>query len=525
MIALVPDTARWILEIGFVVYAAVVTVIVVLERRRPTATVALLFALIFVPLVGLFVYLVLARRLRRRLDSRKRRAVQPVDASREFLVADALPENAAPSTRGLIRLAQGTAAAPVRWATGVRLLSDPVATFDAMYDAIDHATQTVHVMFYIWRNDETGRAMVARLAARARAGVRVRVVLDHLGSFGLADAHFQPLLDAGGEVALFGRLRFPWRPWRSRMNFRNHRKLLVVDGERGFLGGVNIGDEYSGHTTHGVPVGAVWRDVMVEITGDAVFGLEAVFLEDWLAACGEVVDAQGNPVDALRGIDARRPVPRRMVTAGARERERRLRAHDPWGALGRRHGVVGKALVQIIPSGPDAPAGDAIATQVVAAASTASDRVWIVTPYFVPDEPLLMALRTAALRGVDVRIIVPTAVMNDSRLVAYAAASHYDELMDAGVRIFEYRAAMLHAKYAVFDTASLVGSANMDIRSFHLNYEIVAMFYDSAVTAAMVGRFSEDLTLSREITAAQRESIRWPRRVAEAVARVASPLL
>lgn len=521
IIALAPETARWILELGFLLYAAVVTIIVVLERRRPTATVALLFALIFVPLVGLFVYIVLARRLRQRRDSKARRVVKPLEASRDFLVADSVPTDATDATRGLIKLALGTAAAPLRWATAVRLLSDPKAMFDAMGDVIDRAQQTLHLLFYIWRDDETGRAMVMRLAARARAGVRVRVLLDHLGSFSVNEEYFRPLLDAGGELAWFGRLRFPWRPWRSSMNFRNHRKLLVADGEHGFIGGVNIGDEYAGRG----PGNAGWRDVMVEITGDAVFGLDAVFLDDWLAACGQVVDADGIRVDALRSIDARRPVPRRLVTPTAQERERKLREHDPWGGLGKRHGVVGNALVQIIPSGPDAPAGDAIATQVVAAIATANDRVWLVTPYFVPDEPLLMALRIAALRGVDVRIIMPTAKLNDSRLVAYAAASHYDELLDAGVRIFEYGAGMLHAKYAVFDLSSLVGSANMDVRSFHLNYEIVAMFYDPAVTAAMVGRFSEDLASSREITAVERETLSWPRRIAEAAARVTSPLL
>jgi cardiolipin synthase len=149
----------------------------------------------------------------------------------------------------------------------------------------------------------------------------------------------------------------------------------------------------------------------------------------------------------------------------------------------------------------------------------------VVTPYFVPDEPLLAALRTAALRGVDVRVIVPSAEHNDSRLVALAAASYYDDLLDAGARVFEYQAGMLHAKYAVFDDVSLVGSANMDVRSFHLNYEIIAMFYDAGVTAGVVSRFSEDLTDSREITAEQREALSWPSRVLEASARVMSPLL
>lgn len=520
MFAVSADAVTWSLELAFVAYVIGITIVVVLERRRPTTTLALVLALTFVPVLGLVVYLLIGRRAKRRQSLRRRRIVRPFDAMREFAAAAQLPPGTSAIQQSLVRLATTTAAAPVRYAGSVELLSDPRATFAAIHRAIESAEHYLHLLFYIWRDDATGRELVSRLAARARAGVRVRVLLDHLGSFGVDDGHFAPLLDAGGELGWFGRLRFPWRPWRNRMNFRNHRKIVVADGVRGFIGGINVGDEYSGVG----PGARGWRDVMVELGGDAVVGLDAVFLDDWLMSTGQVIDLEGTRIPALAAIDARRPSRRRLL-GGERPSERVLREHNPFDDLPRRPAADHGPLVQIVPSGPDAPVADAIATQITAAISCACTRAWIVTPYFVPDEPLLGALRTAALRGVDVRVIVPAPANNDSRLVALAAASYYDDLLEAGGRIFEYGAGMLHAKYAVFDEVGLVGSANMDVRSFHLNYEVVALFYDAGVTATIISRFSEDLTDSREVTAEQRDQLGWTARVLEGMARVVSPLL
>ncbi len=521
MLAISPETMSWSYEIAFIVYVVGITLMVVLERRRPSATLALLLALVFVPVAGLLAYVVFGQRLRRRRKARERRIVRPLDAMREFAASAELPADTSAIQRSLVQLAINTAAAPVRRARSVEVFAEPRSTFSAMLRAIDSAERYLHVLFYIWRDDATGREFVARLAARARAGVRVRVLLDHLGSFGVDESHFAPLIEAGGELAWFGRLRVPWRPWRNRVNFRNHRKIIVVDGDRGFIGGVNIGDEYSGvgETVVG------WRDMMVELRGDAVVGLDAVFLDDWIGATGQVIDASGVRTPALVHVDASRPSPRRFARPSAHARARALRAHNPYDALPRRAATGDGPLVQVVPSGPDAPVAEAIGTQITASIACACARVWIVTPYFVPDEPLLSTLRTAALRGVDVRIVVPSAANNDSRLVAWAAASYYDELLEAGARFFEYQTGMLHAKYAVFDEVALVGSANLDVRSFQLNYEIIAMFYDAGVTASLVACFSEVLASSHEITAALRERRTWFRRVAEAVARVLSPLM
>ncbi len=528
LLALPADALTWALELGFAVYVAAMTIMVVLERRRPTTTLAILLGVIFVPILGLAIYLVFGRTAARREKLRRRRIVRPFEAMRGLATAAALPEDAPVIQRSLVRLAVRTAAAPVRRARTVELHSHPPAAYAAMHRAIETADRYLHLLFYIWQDDATGRDMVRRLAARARQGVRVRVLLDHLGSFDVAESHFAPLLDAGGELGWFGRLRVPWRPWKNRVNFRNHRKLLIADGEHGFIGGMNIGNEYSGGgSSGGEGEGSArgWRDMMVELHGDAVIGLDAVFLDDWLVATGQVVDVRGERTLALTHIDARRPAARRWSRPRARSRDRVLREHDPFSGEAPSTGHDRGPLLQVIPSGPDVRVADSIAAQVVAAIGCAIERVWIVTPYLVPDDPLLLALRTAALRGVDVRIVVPAPEHNDARLVALAAASYYDELLEAGARIFEYQAGMLHAKYAVFDDVTLVGSANMDVRSFHLNYEVVAMFYDASVTSAMVVRFSEDLAGALEITTELRAKIGRLRTVLEAAARVTSPLL
>jgi cardiolipin synthase len=497
----------------------IITVVVVLERRRPTTTLALVLAIVFVPIGGLLVYLVFVRRRVRQIRRRERRIVRPFEAMRRFVKLDDLPTAMSPLQRSLVKLAVATAAAPVRRADRVDVLSDPAATFARIGQAIDGADRFVHLLFYIWRADDTGRELVARLAAKARAGVRVRVLVDHLGTLGLGDEHFAPLVEAGGEVARYAPLRVPFLPWRSRLNYRNHRKIVVIDGATGFIGGANVGDEYSGRAV----ARPRWRDLMVEMHGDAVLGLDAVFLDDWLTATGQVVDMHGTRAKQIAHLDARRPAAAKWRPEPARDKA--LRDANPFAALPRREPRSTGPLVQVIPSGPDAPTVDAIAAQIIAAIAAAAERMWMVTPYFVPDEPLMQTLRTAALRGLDVRIVVPAPDVNDSRLVALAAASYYEDLLDVGARVFEYTPGMMHAKYVIIDDWSVVGSANIDVRSFYLNYEIVAMFYDAGVTADLAQRFLEDLSHTREVSPAERDSVRWHRRLVEATARVLSPLL
>jgi cardiolipin synthase A/B len=496
------DEAILALEIGLIAYVVFAAISIVLERRRPTATLAWILVLALLPVVGLVAYLLIGRRkARRHRRSRRRRELRPTEATAAIANLQRSPVDLPPQITGLLRLALTRAAGPVRRADEVEFLSrgdDPLA---ALEQAIAAAEHRIHVQFYIWRGDDTGKRMIELLTERAQAGVKVRLLYDDFGSIGTPLRHFEPLRAAGGEVARYGAVRLRFARPSGRLDFRNHRKLVCIDGKLGFTGGINIGDEYRGTTRSG----RVWTDILVRMTGDAVLGLEAVFIEDWLTATDELVELHSD----LPGAPARsmldRPVAP-MVSTGP--------------------------LVQIIPSGPDqAPDGhddnaSVIAATFVAAIGTALERVWIVTPYFIPDEALTLILQTAALRGVDVKILVPNLNDNDRRFVGLAARSYYDVLLAAGCEIHEYSPGMLHSKYIVIDeTVAMIGSANFDVRSLYLNYEVTAVFYDRTVACALAEVFREDVRHGRQVEIADRATIplRW--RFAEGLARILSPLL
>lgn len=502
-------------------YALIVTGVVVLERRRPTATLALVLSLIFVPVAGLLAYWLLSRqRVRRRRRQRRRRRIDALEGTSEIANIEDSPSDLPLEQRGLVRLALEGGAAPLRRADTVRLLPDAASAFEALHAAIAGAQHRIYLEFYIWRDDTSGRAITERLVARAREGVKVRILCDHFGTLQLSADHFAALRAAGGQVVMFGRLRFPSLTARSRLNFRNHRKLVVVDGGIGFLGGINVGDEYlaTDRDVHG------WRDLLVRISGDAAMGLEATFIDDWLLATGEVINLEGARPEPAIGLDGRKP-PRRHPWQRHRPEERQLDAANPFEPRPHRPPTSLGPLVQIIPSGPDLPVGSVLASQFTAAIALAQRRALITTPYLIPDEPLMLVLRTAAMRGVDVRLLVPDPHRNDSRLVALAAQSYYDDLLEAGCRIYEYIPGMLHAKYLIADDVAAIGSANMDIRSFHINYEITAMFYDAHLTEDLVAVFLADLREAREVRPAARQNLSLGQRLFEGGARVLSPLL
>jgi cardiolipin synthase len=475
---------RWVVEALFAAYLIGGISFVVLERRHPRTTLSWVLALILLPVLGLIAYVVVGRRPYRRHVKRCRRRRESANlAMQQVARLDRLPDELSGPERGLVQLALRSAAAPLRRATAVEILQAGSEAFDAICGAIASAREHVHLEFYIWKDDASGRSLTELLTRKAAEGVSVRVLCDHLGSFSLPSAHFAPLIAAGGEVAFFAPL-FTARIRRPRANFRNHRKLISVDSRVGFVGGLNVADEYLSEGREGV----IWRDLFVRLEGDAVIGIETVFDGDWLDAHGSSPDADPVVGDPALGLDANRG-----------------------------------PLVQIIPSGPDVQAGAAIAAQFSSAISTALERCWIATPYLVPDEPLKLTLQTAAMRGVDVRLLVPG--RSDVRIVGLASRSYYDGLLEAGCAIYEYPE-MLHSKYLIADrSVAAIGSANMDIRSFYLNYEVTAMFYDEGVTAVLAANFEADLAHSVRVGASDRAKLPGSRRMAEAFARVLSPLL
>jgi cardiolipin synthase len=461
-----------LLEMTWVI---VVAIGLVLERRSPTATLAWLGILAWLPLVGILVYYFFGpRRLRRRKLKRQ-------EGSRLLLRAmrDLDREIDDPRWTSLARMAIAAGESPPLPATDVTLYLEGDALYDALEAAIRAARHHIHVEYYIFDDDDVGRRMIAALAERAKAGVEVRVVLDGIGAYSLSGASLEPLRKAGGDVAWFN----PVSGFRPRLaNFRTHRKIVIVDGVHAFTGGMNVTRDHSVLSSGG----RAWRDTHVSFRGPATRVLQRVFLEDWFFASGKAPPT---------GAEYFVPV--------AQEGE--------------------YALVQIVSSGPDRDLYT-IHQLFFGAITQAQNRVWITTPYFVPDETMLAALVAAGLRGVDVRVLVPRS--SDNKLVDLAARSYYPDLVRARVQIHEYTDRMLHAKTMVIDDdVAIVGTANMDNRSFRLNFEVVAAIYDDATTHELARVFESDLEKSDAVKVRELKDKPWTDRLGESAARLFSPLL
>ena len=475
--ALASSGAFWALEVAWLVFVALW---LLHERRTPTATLAWMLALAALPVLGILVYLLIGPR---RLERKKvrmalaRRAVGPALDWWERRTAAELP-----FAGQLARLATTLDAWPPESASEVAIYAGGDQAYDALVEAIGSARQHVHCEYYIFEPDRAGTRLRDALVERARTGVTVRLLVDAVGSSRLRRRFLRPLLEAGGEVARFNRPLLG-RALRGLANFRTHRKIAVVDGRVGFTGGINVSDDQS-RAARG---GAAWRDTHLRLAGAAVHGLQATFLENWAFATGR---------------------------RGALQAEAFQACFPPLPA--------GEGWVQVVASGPDQET-HAIEALYFAAIAGARERLWITTPYFVPGEALAAALASAALRGVDVCLLLP--VRTDSRVVDAAGRTYHDALADAGVRIHLYGPPMVHAKTMVVDRdLAIVGSANLDNRSFRLNFEVVAAVYGEPAAAELARLFEADLLRARP-RARREEDDPFGRRLFASAARLLSPLL
>lgn len=468
-----PHIKTWI-TLAWLLYLAPLCVWIILQKREPLATLSWVLSLSLLPYLGFLVYFLFGpqrihrqnlRRQLRRAGLGQHGALCPMDAD----------------CTELALLAQATTGLPPSSATAAQLLVDGSATYDAIIEAVAGARDHVHLEYYIYNPDCCGTRLRDALVERARAGVKVRLLLDAVGSSKVRRRFLQPLLDAGGEFAWFHPTRLvPFaRPW---LNLRSHRKIVVVDGRIAFTGGINITDEQDDSLRKDA-----YRDLHLRLEGEIVRSVQQVFVEDWAYASG-----QGQ--EHLAGT--------------------RLWPHgEP---------LPGKIAAQALVSGPDS-SWEAIHRAHVAAIHEARNRVWLATPYFVPGEAARMALTSAALGGLDVRLLVPK--MSDSRLVTWAARSYYGELLDAGVKIYEYGPRMLHSKALLCDdNLVIVGSANFDHRSFRLNFELSMLFRDHGLAGTLARLLEGEFDLSQPVVLRKQRSL-WRERLPEALARLASPLL
>ncbi len=470
--------------LDFLLVAA--AILTVLRRpREPRAMLAWILALLLLPVMGLILFVLIGeprlkrtrrRRLRRRGKlvpglSRKAEALRDVHATHKTVpIPDELSN--------LVRLATRLGRHPPTHGNEVTVYHDAEKTFLARQLAIEAAQAHVHLEYFILQPDETGRAVRDLLIRKAAEGVQCRVLLDYVGCWRMPRSFRRAFRDGGVELAFF----LPMVPWRGRwrVNFRNHRKLTVIDGKAGFTGSQNIGDEYLGRLKKYGP----WRDTHVRIVGPAVQQLQEIFVEDWHYATGADLVA-----------DEFFPRPER----------------------------VGARTVQVIPSGPDDSA-NAMHQLLFAAVAAARRSVCVVTPYFVPDLAILLAFQSAAYRGVRVQLLIPA--RSNHRVALWAGRSYYPELAAAGVEVYEYEPGMLHSKVVVVDESwALVGSANMDERSFKLNFEVTAILYDVELARDLQADFEALLARSKYIQPAERSDWTFRESLSLGLARLASPVL
>jgi cardiolipin synthase len=375
---------------------------------------------------------------------------------------------------------------PVRAGNRVELLSEGQKAFQHLVRLIAEARSTIFITTYILDRSAVGEELVARLAEQAARGITVRLLLDDVGSWWVGRKFLAPLVGAGGRVAYF--MPVLHIPFRGRANLRNHRKIVVVDGRVALTGGMNLAWPYMSPT----PDLSLWRDLSAVVEGPAVSDLESLFVSDWAFATGEDLSD--------------------MVARTAEGTKEPVSAYGPSESRS-------SSLVQVVASGPDVP-DDPLYETLLSLIFAARERIWIVTPYFVPDEMLARALNLAARRGVDVRLIVPA---RSNHLSAdLARESYLRELHEAGGQVLHYQAALLHAKAVLFDDQlAVIGSANMDNRSLFLNYEVALFLYSR----------QEVESISTWIQELQADCLRdlprpgWTRELAENVVRLLSPLL
>ena len=470
--------------VSYVVWVLLACASLLMERRSPTATLAWIFAFVALPVVSGLYYMVFGPR---RLQRKRRRygVARAVAAS----VSQHLHQTSCERRPMLSQDAAGLAAVGRRlgqgdptFASAVILLDDGDQKMQALEKACNEATHHIHLEYYIWERDRVGEQFRDCLAAAAARGVEVRVLYDGVGSPNLESAFWKPLLDAGGEVREFNPLRFSIASLHF-ANFRTHRKIAVIDGAIGFLGGINMHDPAS-PTRSGKDA---WRDQHLQIDGEPVRKIQRLFLENWTYSGGKFSLAAATTP-----------------------------SYFPSASQGG-YGVP----VQILASGPDDPTAPLHAF-FLAAFATARKRLWIATPYLIPDEPLESSLRVAELRGVDVQVIVPK--HGDSRVVTAASHTYCDSLSKAGIQVFEYGPSMMHAKTMIIDdSVALIGTANLDNRSFRLNFEVAAAIYDSRVVGQLAKRFAADRAASKPFPARRR----GPRttQLLESIARLTSPVL
>lgn len=463
-------------QLLYIFSAIGVIFVIILENRNPLKTIAWTLILIFLPLLGLIIFFFFGE------DGRKKRLISHKmfkKLNRKTLARferDEVMESPEGYT-GIVSLIKKLKGSSVYNGNKITFYTDGKSKFKALLEEINKAEKFIHIQYYIYMDDEIGRKVRDALIQKASEGVKVRLIYDDVGSWKAKRRFFNDMQKHGIDVQPF--LKVTFRFLASRVNYRNHRKVVVIDGKVGFVGGMNIADRYIKGINNGV-----WRDSHIKVEGKAVAGLQTAFLVDWYYSRKEFL------------------------------------ASDHYFPQTE---VKGDNLMQIITAGPIG-LYKSIHLSFLEAIYNAKESIYIQTPYFIPTDALMLAIQTASLRGIDVRLMIPRRC--DTTFVHIATQSFLQEILDAKVKVYFFEAGFLHSKLMIIDSNLVItGSANMDIRSFEHNFEIDAFIYNETTCSKAKEIFFDDMAQSTLLLAKEWQSRSRIKKLKESIVRLFSPLL
>lgn len=465
-----------IFQLLYVLTAIGVVGVVISENRNPLKTISWVLVLLLLPLVGLIFYYFFGEDHRKqRLISRKMHK----KISRKTVDRIQLMETLNPPEgyKGLVNLLNKVNDCPLYGGNKLTFYNNGADKFEALLHEIKKAKSHIHLQYYIFLDDEIGNRIKEALIEKSKEGVEVRVLYDDMGAWGVKRKFYKNMKEEGLQVESFLKVALPFLT--SRVNYRNHRKVVVIDGQIGFMGGMNIADRY----IKGVK-GGIWRDSHFKVEGKAVYSLQTSFIIDWYASRSEL-----------------------------------LVSNKYFPALEDK----GENTMQIATSGPTGEF-KGIHQGIFQAITNAREYVYIQTPYLIPTDALMLAIQTAAMSGVDVRIMIPE--NSDTTFVQIASMSFIKDLLEAKVKVYLFKKGFLHSKLMIVDDKlTITGSANMDVRSFEHNFEIDAFIYDSNTALITKNIFLEDMSYSDSIDIDEWNKRPLYTRFSESVLRLFTPLL
>ncbi|CDF79750.1 cardiolipin synthetase [Formosa agariphila KMM 3901] len=481
-----------ILQLAYILIVLLVCLRVIYDTNNITKTLSYLLLVVFVPFFGIIFYFSFGMNYRtrkiyskklfsnikfeRQLEVQLKHYTQKIIKNKGELLE---------SNKRLIHLLFTEISSPLTNKNEVDVLLNGEQKFPEVFKAIEAAKYHIHIEYYIFTDDTIGRKIEALLIKKAKEGVKIKFMYDDFGSSSIRKSLVYRLRDAGIEAYPFYKVKLIYLA--NRMNYRNHRKIIVIDGRVGFVGGINVSDRYINNNNNIEP-STYWRDTHLKIQGPAVWYLQYLFLCDWNFCANCEIEPQAHLFPDLDTFETKSNI-----------------------------------AVQIAASGPDSET-PTILYSLLQAISLAEREIQITTPYFVPNESIMDALCIASMSGVKVKLLVPRS--SDSRIVNAAASSYYEKLLQSGVEIYRYNKGFIHAKtMAIDDEIAIVGSANMDMRSFDLNFEVNAIVYDKGVNKQLKEAFNTDLKDADQIDLERWQTRTWYHELTEKVARLLSPLL